>query len=679
MLEVEGMKMELSPGRLRNAAKVVLRLGRRALSSVCLALPVVALLFFGSGCSPSGSSNDIDVHSSDTDVVIAKYECVVDYDCEVNEYCGQGKCLAGPKPCSLNSECANGERCLGATCVPESFCSSDSDCPTHKECANSYCWPRKCNTESDCPGESVCTYGLCSAGLPACTADQDCPGNYACSGGTCQPPTCPDGEPAQSELCDDKDNDCDGKTDEDFPSKEQGCIIQRTETIQVAGTFVCSEDGTGTVCYNPKLAVADEICDYLDNNLNGLVDETFPVGISCLVKADDPCNPTGTYQCSADGSSVVCLPTEVKQSSDEVCDGIDNDCNGLIDEGFPVGEWCTAGIGPCAVNGDYVCSADMMDVVCKTEGGEGPEPEKCDGVDNDCDGEVDEGFGIIGGQDFGMIGNECVVYLESYPACTKMGHVVCSDDGQTAHCSHTPFPLGIGKDEICDGIDNDCDGTVDNGVAPPDNGICGSDVGECETGLWKCYGGKFLCMYAGWPTQEVCDLKDNDCDGEIDNSLACKQLGDDCETDVECTNGYCAWGAGCTVPCIDVGGCPVGFGCLQFSVLSSYCFPLCEKNADCEEGKICYETGLENGCIPKLSDAGYMEECTWNQGCASGECVYSLCSEECDTSADCPDGSSCLNLLMMKNYCFPTCEDEEDCSAGFQCLDTALDAGCVPQ
>ena len=371
------MKMEFSCGISSTATGIPMGLRKRSLLPAGLALPATILLVLGWGCSSSGSSSDTDAHSDDTGVIVARYECVVDYDCEVDEYCGQGKCLSGPKPCSVSSECGGGEKCLGLACMPDSYCSSDSDCLAHEECTNSYCWPRKCSTEDDCPGEGVCTYGLCSVGVPGCTADQDCPGNYACLVGTCRPPACADGEPAQSETCDDNDNDCDGMTDEDFPSKGQGCIIQRTETIQVAGTFVCSEDGVGTICHNPKLAVSDEICDYLDNDLNGLVDETFPVGLPCLVETDDPCNPTGTNQCSVDGSSIVCLPTDVKQSTDELCDGVDNDCDGLIDEEFPVGEWCTAGIGPCAISGDYVCGNDLLGVVCKTEGGQGPEPEKC--------------------------------------------------------------------------------------------------------------------------------------------------------------------------------------------------------------------------------------------------------------------------------------------------------------
>ncbi|MBI2099013.1 hypothetical protein HYT45_01195 [Candidatus Uhrbacteria bacterium] len=83
----------------------------------------------------------------------------------------------------------------------------------------------------------------------------------------------------------------------------------------------------------------------------------------------------------------------INPGANEVCNYIDDNCNGQTDEGFPdLYGSCTAGEGECANTGVFVCANDFTDTACSTAPGL-PRTEICDGLDNNCNGQVDEGFG----------------------------------------------------------------------------------------------------------------------------------------------------------------------------------------------------------------------------------------------------------------------------------------------
>ncbi len=245
-----------------------------------------------------------------------------------------------------------------------------------------------CNgLDDDCDGVADEGYGVggeCSVGEGACAAT----GVRICEGGgaVCDAVA---GDPA-AETCNGADDDCDGAVDEGY-DVGVACSINEAECVS-RGEMVCNAGGDGTVCGAAPIVVQDELCNAADDDCDGSIDEGIVLGELCEV-GEGLCRRGGFTECAEDGQ-VICSG-RAGPPGEEACNGFDDDCDGVPDEDFG-GEPCSAGIGGCLREGFRVCT-EAGDLACNVTAGE-PRAEVCNDIDDDCDGTVDEGYAELLGE-----------------------------------------------------------------------------------------------------------------------------------------------------------------------------------------------------------------------------------------------------------------------------------------
>jgi hypothetical protein len=425
----------------------------------------------------------------------------------------------------------------------------------------------------------------------------------------------------------------------------------------------------------------------------------FNLGASCT-SSGVACNTgqlgvcaQGTLVCDVSGQQ-VCSP--VKSPSVETCNGLDDNCNGEVDEGLQVecydGDPATKNVGVCRAGVRSCVQGTMSSCVGQVL----PGLEVCNGLDDDCDGQVDEN-----------LTQACYEGpSSSIDPGTGLPRGACHAGAQTCSlgswsaCQGQKLPTPENCFEGGTALDDDCDGVVNNGCVCQDGQtrVCYSGpagtagVGVCHTGIQTCTTGAWgPCVGEQTPHAEVCgnaideDCKDGappcpECNpgesqicypgngGDVrDNATAqCKSGTQSCDVD--------HWG-----PCV---GAVLPSSFEACDAIDNTCNGVVDESAICSSGFVC----LNGVCVPDACGVelpppeGYICKppggggdvngtidvgaCGASGACDPGVvCRYGQCVPPC-TAGQCAAGSICSGGGCVAGGCYTT-----GCPAGEVCRD----------
>jgi outer membrane protein assembly factor BamB len=455
--------------------------------------------------------------------------------------------------------------CAGVTGCGDGVPSCNAPEPVAESCNGD---DDDCDGETDEAGASDCTtYFLDADGDGFGTAESRClcaPDGFfrATTAGDCNDGVRGVG-PHVSESCNGRDDNCNGQTDEE---DAVGCTVFHRDfdrdgfgdpdlTGCLCAPATPFDTRTSNDCNDNDREISPAVverCNSRDDNCDGSTDELGSLGCRLHFADRDQddfgnpadfqclCGPEGVWSTTV-GGDCDDEADGVNPGEAESCNEADDDCNGLTDETGAIGctQWLRDedrdGFGltddsqcQCAPQAPYVATVggDCNDL----ESDSTPEtPERCDNIDNDCDGRVDEANA-----------EGCTTYWQDRDLDGRgvdgASDCLCAPlfpftSASTDDCDDTNPFIKPGATESCNARDDDCNGQTDEGVA----GQCTPFYRDADGDGWGAVGeSRCLCGPDGeFTTSRTGDCRDDRVDIQPFAEEICNGLDDDCDGDTD--------------------------------------------------------------------------------------------------------------------------------------------------